>query len=218
MLSTLQSAGWDFSVLQESPTITPNTDTPKIAHTGSGTAPSWKINYPALVCLMNGQYYVEYHGVFGMKRIPVMSEATWNKTIGWLGTQVKDLAEIPCKQVRQKIVLRGEQFSWVASYDGFYLTRGHHSNNSSGTLHDVSSDKVAWFSHRTKQGPGANWEGTSSRAEGDILREILSDVKARGFTIKPKYNERNILATRIALNRHVRRILLSFRVALWKII
>ena len=27
-------------------------------------------------------------------------------------------------------------------------------------------------------------EGTSSGAEGDILREILCDVKARGFTIK----------------------------------
>ena len=150
MLSTLQSAGWDFSVLQESATIIPNTDTPKIAHTGSGTASSWELNYPALACLMNGQYYVEYYGVFGIMGIPVMSEATWNKTIGWLGTRAKDLAEKTCEQVRQKIVLRGEQFSWMASYDGFYLTRGHHSNNSSGSLHDVSSDKVAWFSHRTK--------------------------------------------------------------------
>ena len=184
VLSTLQSAGWDFSVLRDKAIITTDTDTPKIAHTGSGTSPSWDLNYPALVSLMNGQYYVEYKGVFGMMGIPVMSEATWNKTISWLGKHVKDLAETACEQVRQNIILRGEKFSWVASYDGYYLTRGHHSNNSSGTLHDVSSDKIAWFSHRTKRGTGANWEGTSSGAEGDMLREILDDVKAKGFKIK----------------------------------
>ena len=72
----------------------------------------------------------------------------------------------------------------VASYDGFYLTRGHHLNNSSGTLHDMSSNKIAWFSHRTKRGTGANWQGTSSGAEGDMLIKILHDVKAKGFTIR----------------------------------
>ena len=82
-----------------------------------------------------------------------------------------------CEQVCQRMVSRGEKFSWVASYDRFYLTREHHSNNSSGTLHDVSSDKIAWFSHRTKQGTRANWQGTSSGAEGDMLMKILHDVK-----------------------------------------
>ena len=122
MLSTLQIAGWDFSILRDSATIITDTDTPKIAHTGSGTAPSWDLNYPALACLMNGQYYVEYSGVFGMMGNLVMSEAKWNKTIGWLGTHVKDLAEMTCEQVHEKIILRGEKFSWVALYDGFYLT------------------------------------------------------------------------------------------------
>ena len=184
MLSTLQGAGWDFSMLQDGATITNDEDIPKITRTGSGIAPSWNLNYPALASLMNGQYYVEYHGVFGMMGTPVMSEVTWNKVVGWLGENVKELAELSCNQVRQKIVERGEKFSWVASYDGFYLTRGHYSNNSSGTLHDVASDKIAWFAHRTKRGSGANWEGTSSGAEGDMLREILDDVKAKGFIIK----------------------------------
>ena len=77
-----------------------------------------------------------------------------------------------------------QKYSWVASCDGFYLTQGHYSNISSGTLHDVSSDKIAWFSHKTKRGTGANLEGTSSGAKVDMLREILDDVKAKGFTIK----------------------------------
>ena len=49
--------------------------------------------------------------------------------------------------------------------------------------HDVSSDKIPWFLHSTKQETRANWEGTSSGAEGDMNREILDDVKAEGFII-----------------------------------
>ena len=41
---------------------------------------------------------------------------------------------------------------WMAGFDGFYLTRGHHSNNASATLHDVYSDRIGWFAHRTKRG------------------------------------------------------------------
>ena len=96
---------------------------------------------------------------------------------------VKKLALSSCKQVRQNIINRGDKLSWTASFDGFYLTRGHHSNNSSATFHDFSSDKIAWFAHRTKRRLLANWQGTSAGAEGDMLRAILEDVKAEGFII-----------------------------------
>jgi len=46
------------------------------------------------------------------------------------------------------------------------------------TLHDYSSDKIYWFTHRTERGPGANCQRTSGGAEGDMLRTIL---KAKGF-------------------------------------
>ena len=72
---------------------------------------------------------------------------------------------------------------WMASYNGFYLTRGFYSNNSTGTMCDVASDKVAWFAHCTKRGSGVNWVGTSSGTEGDMLKEILRDVKSKGFTV-----------------------------------
>jgi len=93
VFSTLQSAGWDFDVLRDSSIITTHTEMSKIAHTGSGPIPSWDLNYPALVSLMNGQYYIKYHGVFGMMCTPVMTEATWNKVIGWLGKSDKELAD-----------------------------------------------------------------------------------------------------------------------------
>ena len=66
----------------------------------------------------------------------------------------------------------------------FYLTRGHYSNNSSGTLHDYCTGGVAWFTHRTKRGKGHNWEGTSNGAEGNMFDELLEKAKAEEFLIK----------------------------------
>ena len=137
-----------------------------------------ELNYPALAYLMNGQYYTEYKGTFSLMGLPVMSEKSWDKAVAWLANHVKKLAISSCRQVRQNILNRGDMLNWVASFDGFYLTRGHYSNNSSATLHDFTSNKTAWFAHRTKRGQQANWQGTSTGAEGDMLRAILEDVKA----------------------------------------
>lgn len=71
----------------------------------------------------------------------------------------------------------------MAGFDGFYLTKGHHSINASATLHGVYSDHIGWFTHCKKQGKDSNWEGTSTGAEGDILSEILGKVKDKGFCI-----------------------------------
>jgi len=65
------------------------------------------------------------------------------------GFFVNDMAEWSCGQVRKVVVARGNGNKWVVSYDGFYLTRGHHSNNSSATLHDFFTGKIARFTHRT---------------------------------------------------------------------
>ena len=94
-----------------------------------------------------------------------------------------DLAEKSCESVRMAIKKSGHHQNWIASYDGFYLTRGHHSNNSSATLHDYVSGKVAWFEHRTKRGKGHNWDGTSAGAEPDMLDSVLKVAKAAGFNI-----------------------------------
>ena len=56
---------------------------------------------------------------------------------------------------------RGDKERWKTTFDGFYLTRGFHSNNSSATLHDYESGGIAWYTHRTKRGAGHNWKGTS---------------------------------------------------------
>ena len=192
VLTCLSSDGWDFTSLQDNHTatvfpdglvLTATAHTPMIFHSGVGPAPSWKLNYPALAYLMNGQYYSEYLGTLRLMGLPVMSEKSWDKLVAWLAKHVENLAMSSCRQVRENISKRGDMLSWVASFDGFYLTRGHHSNNSSATLHDFRSDKIAWFAHRTKRGQQANWQGTSAGAEGDMLRTILEDVKAEGFKV-----------------------------------
>ena len=93
------------------------------------------------------------------------------------------LAEKSCEAVREAVRKRGDEKNWVASYDGFYLTRGFYSNNSSATLHDYSSGQIAWFAHRTKRGDGHNWSGTSGGAEGDMLDQVVREAKEAGFKI-----------------------------------
>ena len=103
--------------------------------------------------------------------------------VSWLGKHVEALAKKSSEQVQQHIIDRGDKLNWTAAFDGFYLTRGYHSNNCLATFHDHSSDKICWFAHRTKRGKGANWQGTSGGTEGDMLRTILGEVKAKGFEI-----------------------------------
>jgi len=97
---------------------------------------------------------------------------------------VTDLAECSCGQVILEIVEHGNSKRWMASFDGFYLTRGHYSNNSSVTLHDYLTRKVAYFSHQTKKGAGHNWNGTSAGAEADMLDELLGKAKNDGMVIQ----------------------------------
>ncbi len=79
----------------------------------------------------------------------------------------------------------------MTSYDGYYLTKGHYSNNSSATLHDYPTGRIAWFEHRTKRGVGHNWEGTSAGAEADMFDHMLSEVKDAGFTVSEMVTDKD---------------------------
>ena len=118
--------------------------------------------------------------------IPSCSKNQWLRTVEWTEKHVTELAEWSCEQVRRQIRERGDHQQWVASYDGFYLTRGHYSNNYSGTVHDYSTGNVAWFTHRTKRGirNEHNWEGMLNGAEGNMFDELLEKVKTEGFIVK----------------------------------
>ena len=96
---------------------------------------------------------------------------------------VTQLAEWSCEKVRQMVKSRDDHLHWTATYNGFYLTSGHYSHNSSATLHDLVTGHIAWFTHRTKRGLGHNWEGTSAGAESDMFDELLREVKDTGFII-----------------------------------
>ena len=92
---------------------------------------------------------------------------------------------------------RGDDRKWIASFDGFYLTRGHYSNNASATLHDFITSDIAWFTHRTKRGPCHNWEGTSAGAEG----EVMKNVKDANFVVKEIITD-NDFSTNAIFCRH----------------
>ena len=145
---------------------------------------SWHQHYPVLSFLISGHLHAEYKRLSGLLGLPSCSSTQWGRIVERLEEYVTDLAEWSCGQVRQEIVERGDAQKWMASFDGFYLTRGHYSNNSSATLHDHSTGKVAYFAHRTKKGPGHNWCGTSGGAEADMLDELLGRVRQDGFVLQ----------------------------------
>ena len=127
--------------------------------------------------MLNGGYYADYASLMGTMGLSTMHHSTWDNLVSWVGPHVDRLANWSCEQMRADIEKHGDRSQWMAGFDGFYLTRGHHSNNALATLHDVYSDRIAWFTHRTKRGKDSNWQGTSSGAEGDMLSEILGKVK-----------------------------------------
>ena len=142
-------------------------------HIHDSTTSSWDRHYSALTFLMNGHTHVEYARVSGMLGLPSCSMPTWLSIVERLEEYVTELAEWSCEWVREAIKTSGDHQKWRASFDGFYLTRGHYSNNSSATLHDYATGNIAWFCHRTKRGKGHNWEGTSGGAEGDMFDELI---------------------------------------------
>ncbi len=144
---------------------------------------SWKQYYPVLSFLISGHLYADYARLSSLLGLPSCSSTQWHRIIQKLEGHVSDLAEWSCERVREDVRDRGDAIQWMATFDGFYLTRGHYSNNSSATLHDFTSGKIAYFTHRTKRGKGSNWGGTSAGAETDMLDELLGKSKQDGFSI-----------------------------------
>ena len=103
------------------------------------------MNYSAMTFMMNGQLFAEYGCISNMIGLPQCSEKQWQRITQWLGEHVTALAEWSCEEVRKSIKDRGDDKQWTASFDGFYLTRGHYSNNSSTTLHDYATGSIAWY-------------------------------------------------------------------------
>ena len=149
-----------------------------------GTHCRWSHYYPVLSFLMNGHLFANYSRLSGMLGLPPCSSKQWHRIMVRLEKYVTDLAEWSCAQVREEIIRRGDGEKWVASFDGFYQTRGHYSNNSSSSVHDYASGKIAYFSHRTKRGKGHNWEGTSAGAETDMLDETLARIQQDGLVLQ----------------------------------
>ena len=144
----------------------------------------WSQHFPVLSFLMNGHLHAEYKRLSGMLGLPVCSSKQWDRIVEKLEEHVTELAEWSCAQVRKDIEERGDAKCWIASFDGFYQTRGHYSNNSSASAHDFTTGKIAYFAHRTKRGKGHNWNGTSAGAETDMLDEILAQVRKDGFVLQ----------------------------------
>ena len=152
---------------------------------------SWSQYYPVLSFLMSGHLYADYDRLSGLLGLPACSNTQWSRIVKRLEEQVTELAKWSCGQVQQEIIRRGDAKQWTASFDGFYLTRGHYLNKSSATLHDFSTGKIAYFAHRTKRGPGHNWSGTLAGAEANMLDELLGKVRQDGLVVQEMVSDKD---------------------------
>ena len=94
----------------------------------------------------------------------------WLRIVDWIAPHVKAIADWSVEEARTEAISRGDKKSLEIQFDGFYLTRGHYSNNSSATIHDFKNGKIVAYAHRTKRGQASNWVGTSEGAEGEDVR------------------------------------------------
>ena len=132
-------------------------------------------NIVALSFLVNGQYFKDYHKILGTLGLDHVSSTQWIHIVEWIAPFVKTIADRARSKNRSSSTWKLKS-SLHIQFDGFYLTRGHYSNNSSATVHDAKTGKIIAYSHRTKRGQGANWEGTSGGAEGNMFGEMLEDL------------------------------------------
>ena len=62
-----------------------------------------------------------------------VSSTQWIHIVEWIAPFVKQIADWRVKEARTEAIQREDQSSFHIQFDGFYLTRGHYSNNSSAT-------------------------------------------------------------------------------------
>ena len=65
--------------------------------------------------------------------------------------KIKRIADWSVQEARTEAVRRGDKSSLRIQSDGFYLTRGHYSNNSSATVHDAKTGKIYYVLTTNKQ-------------------------------------------------------------------
>ena len=131
-----------------------------------------------------------------------LSKSQWQRVVKWVHPYVQQLAAWSCSEVKREIKRRGDQENVRVSFDGFYLTRGFHANNASGTLNDEETGKVIEFAHRSKRGVGSNWTGTSGGAEGDIFQELLTNLQKAKFVVKECVIDHDSTCANVLLDKY----------------
>ena len=159
-------------------------------------------NYILLAFIVCGQYYKDYDHVMGILGISHFSEKQWIRVIEWIAPEVEKIANWSVDQARKIIPACGDEKKLEVMFDGFHLTRGHYSNNASATMHDAKTGNLIGYALRTKRGQGANWEGTSGRAEGNMLDEILKDLIGKEkMTISKAVLDKDAACHKVLLSR-----------------
>ncbi len=75
--------------------------------------------------LISGHLHADYARLSDLLGLPNCSSTQWHRIVEKLEEHVTDLAEWSCEQVGLDVMDRGDALKWMATFDGFYLPRGH---------------------------------------------------------------------------------------------
>ena len=99
-------------------------------------------NFVALSFLVSGQYFKDYCKILAILGLYHVSLTQWIHIADWIVPFVKQFADWRVKEARTEAIQRGDQSSFHIQFEGFYLTGGHYSNNSSATAHGTKNGKL----------------------------------------------------------------------------
>ena len=126
-------------------------------------------NLVALSFHVNGQITTKFSGLsVWITSVPLSGSILLNG----LHRFVKRIANWSVQEARTEAVLRGDKSTLHIQFDGFYLTHGHYSNNSSANIPSTMRRLAKLLHTHTEQSVAkvsANWEGTSGGAAWPIM-------------------------------------------------
>ena len=150
-----------------------------------------------VACLLTGQYYSDYKRACVVRRVAYIHHSTFDRYLGLIWPWIEKLQNDAIDLVRYYIVRYGHYNNLILTHDQFWQTRGHYSENGSGTMCDLMSGGIVASRHYSigtdSMSNLGGFDKTSKAMDpygcGEMLNEIVEWVENNVDIIREKYPE-----------------------------
>eukprot|EP00964_Phaeocystis_antarctica_P064071 scaffold38504_cov111-Phaeocystis_antarctica.AAC.5 len=151
-----------------------------------------------LGCLLSGNNYSQYVTWHTVQQLDVMHHSTFDRYLSLLMPKIQRLTDELIELGRYCVVVHGEGTicNLVVTNDWFWLTRGHYSNNGTGTICDWKSAAILSYRHYCRRGDSlSNVEAYAHSSKsmdangfGEMLEEVVDWVEKDVDTLIEKHD------------------------------